>query len=129
MIFGVCYSFVLPLLKIAIMIEWIRLFIPQGTRTSSPIFWGCIFVSFVQVSAGIATIVALNLQCIPHQRIWDFTIEGECFDLHKLQVASATIHLVCDIIMILLPQHIIWTLRMSWQKRMGVSFVFGLGLL
>ncbi|RFU81565.1 integral membrane pth11 [Trichoderma arundinaceum] len=31
--------------------------------------------------------------------------------------------------MFLLPQHIIWSLQMSWRKRLGVSVVFGLGLL
>lgn len=87
------------------------------------------FICFVQVTAGIAIVVALNTQCIPHQGIWDFTIERKCFDLHQLQIASATIHLACDVIMLLLPQHIIWTLQMSWKKRLGVSVVFGLGLL
>ncbi|KAG5787914.1 hypothetical protein H9Q69_013028 [Fusarium xylarioides] len=38
LIFGVCYSFVLPFLKIAILVEWCRLFVPKGTRTKS-IFW------------------------------------------------------------------------------------------
>ncbi|KAK6700744.1 hypothetical protein SNK04_010681 [Fusarium graminearum] len=110
LIFGVCYSFVLPFLKIAILVEWCRLFVPKGTRTKSIFWWGCMVIGFVQATSNTAIVVALNMQCNPHEAIWDFRIPGaKCWDLHKLQV--------------------IWKLKMSWKKRMGVSVIFGLGLL
>ncbi|KAF4498678.1 polyketide synthase [Fusarium agapanthi] len=81
-------------------------------------------------TSNTAIVVALNMQCNPHEAIWDFRIPGaKCWDLHKLQVASATIHLCCDIAIFLLPQQVIWKLKMSWKKRMGVPVIFGLGLL
>ncbi|KAL2016751.1 hypothetical protein VTK56DRAFT_3099 [Thermocarpiscus australiensis] len=130
LVFGVCYSFVLPLLKVAILIDWCRMFVPHGSRTKNAFWWGCVVISFVQIGAAVATIIALNLQCIPHQAIWDFTIPGaKCFNLFNLQVSSATIQLVSDVGIFLLPQRVIWTLKMSWQKRMGVSVIFGLGVL
>ncbi|PNP85076.1 hypothetical protein FNYG_01601 [Fusarium nygamai] len=130
LIFGVCYSFVLPFLKIAILVEWCRLFVPKGTRTKSIFWWGCMAIGFVQATSNTAIIVALNMQCTPHEAIWDFRIpDAKCWDLHKLQVASATIHLCCDIAIFLLPQQVIWKLKMSWKKRLGVSVIFGLGLL
>ncbi len=87
-------------------------------------------IGFVQVAGGIAILIALCFQCIPHQAIWDLTIEDKkCFNLYNLQVPSATIQLVSDIAIFLLPQHVIWTLKMTWQKRLGVSVIFGLGLL
>ncbi|UPK96014.1 hypothetical protein LCI18_006949 [Fusarium solani-melongenae] len=128
-IFGVFYSFVLPFLKIAILVEWCRVFVPRGTRTKSAFWWGCVIVIFVQIIANIAIIVALNLQCTPHEAIWDFRVEGKCFNLFHLQVSSATIHLICDITIMLLPQRVIWKLNMGWKKRLGVSVIFSLGLL
>lgn len=120
----------LPLLKVGIMIEWCRMFLPHGLKTKNAFFWGCAVISFVQIGAAVATIIALNLQCIPHQAIWDFTIPGaKCFKLYYLQVSSATIQLASDVGMFLLPQRVIWTLKMSWRKRMGVSVIFGLGVL
>ena len=83
----------------------------------------------MQITANIGIIVALNLLCIPHRAIYDVTVQGDCFDLYKLQVGSACIHLICDVIIFSLPQKIIWTLKMSWRKRLGVSVIFGLGLL
>lgn len=130
LVFGVCYSFVLPFLKVAILTEWTRMFVPRGTHTKNAFFWGCMAVCFVQIGAGIATVIALNLQCIPHAAIWDITItDKQCFELYPLQVSSASIQLVSDIAIFLLPQRVIWTLKMTWQKRLGVSVVFGLGLL
>ncbi|KAL2843707.1 hypothetical protein BJY01DRAFT_248482 [Aspergillus pseudoustus] len=129
LIFGICYSFVLPSLKVAILIEWCRVFSPIGSRLKSPFWVSCATIILVQTTANIAIIVALNLQCIPHKAIYDFRVKGDCFDLYKLQVGSASIHLICDVIIFLLPQRTIWTLKMSWKKRLGVSIIFGLGLL
>lgn len=83
----------------------------------------------IQVIAGVAIVLTLNLQCIPHKAIYDLTVPGKCIDLHKIQLTSASIHLTCDVIMLLLPQPVIWTLKMTWRKRLGVSFVFSLGVL
>ncbi|KAJ3467866.1 hypothetical protein MRS44_005430 [Fusarium solani] len=84
---------------------------------------GCTIVTFVQITANIAIIVALNLQCTPDEAMWDFRVEAKCFNLFHPQVSSATIHLM------LLPQRVIWKLNMGWKKRLGVSVIFSLGLL
>ncbi|KAB8202983.1 hypothetical protein BDV34DRAFT_227880 [Aspergillus parasiticus] len=128
-IFGVCYSFVLPFLKIAILVEWCRLLAPQGLRSRTVFWWGCMATIGIQVIAGVAIVLTLNLQCIPHKAIYDLTVPGKCIDLYKIQLTSASIHLTCDVIMLLLPQPVIWTLKMTWRKRLGVSFVFSLGVL
>ncbi|RSM00803.1 hypothetical protein CEP52_008889 [Fusarium oligoseptatum] len=86
-------------------------------------------MTYVVITANIAIIVALNLQCTPHEAIWDFRVEGKCFNLFHLQVSSATIHLICDITIMLLPQRVIWKLNMGWKKKLGVSVIFSLGLL
>lgn len=127
--FGVFYSFVLPLVKVAILIEWCRVFVPPGTRFQSPFWWCCMAIIFVQITANIGIVIALNLQCTPHETIWDFRVPGKCFDLYPLQIASASIHLVSDVAIFLVPQRIIWNLNMTWQKRLGVSVIFGLGLM
>lgn len=132
MVFGICYSFVLPLLKVSIMVEWCRMFVPRGNRTKSAFWWGCVVISFVQITVGIATVIALALECIPHYAIFDLSVpesDKKCFKLYNLQLSSSIIQLVCDVAIFLLPQHVIWTLKMTWQKRLGVSVIFGLGLL
>jgi hypothetical protein len=118
-------------LKVTILVEWCRMFAPRGHRSTGYFWWGCAAVIFVQVTSGIAIVVSLNLQCIPHAAIWDLTLRptSTCFDLYNVQIASASIQLISDVAILLLPQQVIWSLKMSWRKRLGVSLVFGLGLL
>ncbi|KAH9893054.1 hypothetical protein F4778DRAFT_749438 [Xylariomycetidae sp. FL2044] len=126
-VFGVFYSVDLALLKVSILLDWLRIFSIHGRGY---FFWGCVAVITLQTGFGIAAIFLLNFQCLPHEAIWDITIvDKKCLDLNTLQLLSASIHLVSDVAIFLLPQKIIWTLHMSVQKRLGVAVVFGLGAL
>ncbi|KXX79396.1 hypothetical protein MMYC01_204045 [Madurella mycetomatis] len=124
---GVLYSVTLPLLKVAILLEWSQVFVAGGERNA--FWWTCYALMALQILFGIAATVALNLVCIPYEAIYDFTVAGQCFDKHNLEVASSIIHLSTDVIMVFLPQRVIWGLQMSLKKKLGVSVVFGLGLL
>jgi hypothetical protein len=123
---GVFYSVVLPLLKVAILLEWMQTF----ASASRNYFWYiCLALIALQTMFGIAVVVALNLVCIPFAASYDLTVAGKCFDKHNLEVTSATIHLFTDAVMVFLPQRVIWGLQMSIKRKLGVSIVFGLGLL
>ncbi|KAI0470580.1 hypothetical protein GGR56DRAFT_134946 [Xylariaceae sp. FL0804] len=129
LVMGCLYQTVLPLLKVAILTEWIRLFAPPGNRIKSPFWLGCVFVSVVQVLWGIGCVIALNLQCTPHEAIWKIWLPSKCFALYNLQLASGAVQLFCDVLMLVLPQRIIWGLQLDLKKKLGVSVVFGLGVL
>ena len=78
-----------------------------------------------------AVVILLSVQCIPHEAIWDIRLQAtaSCFPLPALQQTSATIHFVTDLVIMALPQKIIYDLNLSWQKKLGLGFVFGLGIL
>jgi len=129
-VMGNTYVVVLGLLKVAMLAEWAHILVPQAARTGSIFWWSCMAMIAVQVLACVGIVIALNLQCIPHAASWDFTItDAKCFPLYNLQLSSGIIYLATDIIMFFMPQHLIWSLQMSWKKKIGVSVVFGLGLL
>lgn len=54
---------------------------------------------------------------------------AKCIDLTTLQKLSASVHLITDVAIFLLPQKVIFDLNMSIQKRLGLAVVFSLGLL
>lgn len=83
----------------------------------------------VQALAGSAMVISLNVQCIPREASWDITVAGKCFPLYTIQLSSGIFFLITDVIMIFLPQAPIWKLQLSRQKKIGVSVVFGLGIL
>ncbi|KAI1337555.1 hypothetical protein F5Y15DRAFT_425598 [Xylariaceae sp. FL0016] len=129
-LFGVFYSVVLAMVKIAILVGWCRVFVPQGGQWRSLFWWGASSIIALQGAFLIAAIFLLSFQCIPHEAIWDFTITDKtCLPLNPLQLTSSTVHIVSDIGIFILPQKIIWGLSLSWRKKLGVAAVFGLGAL
>jgi hypothetical protein len=69
------------------------------------------------------------MQCRPHAAIWKFYLPSKCYSLPDVMLTSASVQVASDIIMFFLPQRIIWRLQMNWQKKLGVSIIFGVGIL
>ncbi|KAI1321023.1 hypothetical protein F5Y16DRAFT_405402 [Xylariaceae sp. FL0255] len=115
------------LLKSAILIEWHRLFAPTRARTAFRV--SCLFLLVINILAYAALFVILNLNCIPFAKIWNKALKGRCIDLRKIHLCVATVDLVIDIAILVLPQRIIWQLKMSTLMKVGVSAVFTVGIL
>ncbi|KAI0167918.1 hypothetical protein BJ166DRAFT_521015 [Pestalotiopsis sp. NC0098] len=120
------YGAELMTIKTAILLEWLHLFCPTGARNR--FWWTAHILLYANIVFYCAAILALHLSCVPHARIWDKTVPGRCVDTRPLDIASAIVNFVVDVGILLLPQRVIWRLRMSTRKRMGVSAVFGLGI-
>lgn len=114
-------------IKVAIMLDWLQIFVPGSMRNT--FFWGCWAVLVSNTMYYVANIIALNLECIPYRSIWDITITGKCLDQKALDISSAVMNLLSDIIIIALAQKIIWGLQMSLRKKLGVSIIFATGIL
>ncbi|KAI0968051.1 hypothetical protein F4678DRAFT_232522 [Xylaria arbuscula] len=113
--------------KTAILLEWIGIFVPNGTRTS--FWWTCQIIMWLNILYYIAVIVVSAISCSPHEKIWHPTIPGTCFNTKAFFISNATLNLASDIIILALPQRIIWRLKMSREKKIGVSLVFAVGVI
>lgn len=69
---------------------------------------------------GMACIVLLNLRYLGVLR--------SCPVLSVI-LGSASVQVVIDFAMVLLPQRIIWSLHMNWKRKLGVSIIFAVGLM
>ncbi|KAF7553046.1 hypothetical protein G7Z17_g3902 [Cylindrodendrum hubeiense] len=127
LIYGCCYTAVLPIIKTAILLDWCRVFVPVD-RYKSAFWWGCMIVIAIQCIWGVVCIVLLNMQCVPHNAIWEFYVPSKCYSLPKVMLSSASVQVITDFAIVLLPQKIIWGLHMNWQKKLGVSVIFGVGI-
>jgi hypothetical protein len=115
-------------LKTAILLEWLRIFNPTGKRNT--FFWACHIILWINILFYSASFFAINLACIPRQRIWDKTItEGHCFNENELYLAGTIVNLISDVAILLVPQKVIWSLKMSVKRKIGVSLIFATGLL
>jgi hypothetical protein len=114
-------------LKSAILLEWIRLFVPGKTRNA--FFWTCHAITILNALYYTANIIVENVSCTPKAYWWDKSLTGHCLNGTVLALTSATVNLAFDITILILPQRVIWTLNMSTSRRLGVSVVFAIGLL
>lgn len=67
--------------------------------------------------------------CQPIQATWNKTIEGTCGDIGTAEMAAAALNLSLDVIIVLLPAPLIWSLKMDIQRKVGLTGTFALGLL
>lgn len=114
--------------KTAILLEWPRIFAPRGIHN---IFrWSCRVVLVLGILIILGAILATNLRCIPTRTLWDYTVQGaQCFDMGNLNILLNCCAILSDLIILLLPQPIIWKLRMSTQRKIHASLLFCIGLL
>lgn len=124
---GSFYTITLATLKAAILLEWTRVFVPLGSRTA--FWWICNVLAVMQIAFMLATIIAMQLGCNPWNKNWDFTVAGTCYDKSKLEIATASISLFFDVVILILPQKVIWDLQMSLKQKFSVSIIFSVGVL
>ena len=118
------------LAKTAILLEWKSLFVPGKQRNW--FFWATTTMIGINVAAYSVAIIMTCLRCKPIWKIWQPEVEGSCKGLSEQKstdVATTFVNLVLDLLILLLPQPIIWKLNQTRQRKIGVSFIFSIGLL
>jgi hypothetical protein len=126
---SIVYVFAITLLKVAILLEWIRIFVPIGTRKLT--FWASHFLIWANIIFSLITVISLNIACTPYEYNWNKLIPGNCnrIDTGIINLSVSLFNLVTDILIFLVPQGTIWKLKMSRQRKIGISVIFALGLL
>ena len=77
----------------------------------------------------IAIQVTAIVQCLPIRYYWQRTGQGYCIHLIRFNIALASINLVTDVAVLILPIPAIWRLQLPKSKKIGLSAVFLAGLL
>ncbi|KAI0119751.1 hypothetical protein F4814DRAFT_413144 [Daldinia grandis] len=114
-------------LKAAILIDWMGIFVPKGSRT--PFWWASVLVLSLNTLWYLSNRIMENFHCIPFKRIWDLTVPGTCYDWTYGLLAASSINVISDFAIFILPQAIIWRLNMPRRRKIGLSIIFMLGLL
>ncbi|KAG6358899.1 hypothetical protein INS49_012419 [Diaporthe citri] len=114
--------------KAAILWEWKRIFVPRGTRnTFYWTTWFLISLNSLFYFVGTFFIIFANN---PVQKSWNVLLPGSTpFSRKDLDVVATGINLAVDVTIFMLPQRVIWTLQMAKSRKIGLSFMFSLGLL
>ncbi|KAJ2989624.1 hypothetical protein NUW58_g3378 [Xylaria curta] len=122
---GVLYNSATAPVKVAILTEWTRIFSP---RPRNAFCWLCQAVLYLNVAYYLVAIIVESRQCTPRERIWDRTVQGTCLDTKALEVLSS-INVVSDVVLLIIPQFVIWRLGAPTRKKAGMTLIFAVGLL
>ncbi|KAJ8112121.1 hypothetical protein ONZ43_g5467 [Nemania bipapillata] len=122
------YAGMMVFLKTAILLDWLQTFSPPGRR--GVFYWLCTSTITINVLYWVIGIIIMDTKCIPFESIFDKTVPGHCLPNTKiLDVFSNAFGFTVDVVILALPQGVIWKLRMSGMRRLGVSIVFAFGIL
>ncbi|KAI1125091.1 hypothetical protein F5Y10DRAFT_247856 [Nemania abortiva] len=124
---SVLYLAIALILKPAILLDWISIFCPAKTRNL--FFWSSCAVLTAHVLSYISFLIVELAECHPFEKNWNPLIPGKCLNTVHLAIGVSSTNLTFDLIIFLLPQQVIWGLRMRTRTKIGVSIVFAVGLL
>ncbi|KAI1453479.1 hypothetical protein F4805DRAFT_443350 [Annulohypoxylon moriforme] len=123
----ITYSVSLLFAKTAILLEWVRIFSPH--RANKLFFWASYLMIVLNILLYISSIISSAITCIPHASIWYPWIPGTCINRKALGLFTAFFNVIMDLMILLLPQKIIWTLQMTTARKFGISLIFSVGIL
>ncbi|KAI0479446.1 hypothetical protein GGR56DRAFT_635060 [Xylariaceae sp. FL0804] len=115
----VFYEATMGTLKVCILSEWIQIFVPGKTRNG--FFWAAVTIGTVNVAYYLASILTTSLICPTHATL--------CGRSLFIFVSSASVNVVSDLAILVLPLRTIWKLQLPRHKKINISFVFGVGLI
>jgi hypothetical protein len=114
--------------KSAILWEWIRIFVPRRKRGAFYYIGLCTLG--INLGSNIAALFTLHFSCIPWEKISRVWIEGRCIaGRYESYIVLGVISLVGHLMILLLPQPIIWRLYLPAKRRFGISVMFSSGIL
>ncbi|KAK2735824.1 hypothetical protein FQN57_001101 [Myotisia sp. PD_48] len=78
----------------------------------------------------LVTVLEPLLMCRPIKYTWDkVNTKGTCGNTQKAFLGVAAVNLVVDLVIFALPLPLLWQLKMSTGKKLGISGILALGLM
>ncbi|KAI0128286.1 hypothetical protein BJ170DRAFT_322745 [Xylariales sp. AK1849] len=124
--FYVCqitYKTCINLTKASILLLYVRIF--GGVRWFR---WLCIFLTTIVGMYCVASVTATIFQCSPVPRAWDKEIPGICIDNGKFWFANSGFSIATDIIILVIPMPLVYTLQIPRVQKIALVIVFALGI-
>ncbi|KAJ5964245.1 uncharacterized protein N7479_004121 [Penicillium vulpinum] len=115
------YTGCIAFIKFSILALYKRLFAVRHMTIAVNFMFGFIALWVVGVY------VAGALLCIPVSKFWNPSIEGACLDPAKFYYGMQIPNIISDIILLIMPMNVVWTLPIPKSQKMLLSGVFLVG--
>jgi hypothetical protein len=115
-------------LKVGIILQVFRAFMPPGTRNKA--YWVGHVVLWINILYYFAMVVVELRACTPRAKEWDPTIQGgSCIHASEVRFVLTIVNVATDIVIIFLPQRVIWSLHLPIKRKLAMSALFLVGIL
>ncbi|CAI6097183.1 unnamed protein product [Clonostachys chloroleuca] len=108
--------------KVSLLLLIARVFtVRRGISTAIYIFIGTLFIAYIIIE------VLKIIICIPIQAFWNRSVNGKCFNQPILFVADTSIAILTDIVVLLAPIPLTWSMRLPFKKKIKIISIMGIG--
>ena len=117
------YPVMVALVKASILCLYLRIFaVNRRFATIVKCFLA------IDVAWAIGTLFAIVFQCVPVQATWDLSIQHKtCTASAPSLIATNVPDIVIDFCLMALPMPMIWQLKLSTRRKIGLTAIFALG--
>ena len=113
-------------IRTTVLLLYLRVFYPRRgsgfdiiIRALFVINWGFYF----------ATTIVKICQCLPRPKIWDSSVSGSCVNLSALLITSGLFNIASEVVILLAPVKVLWTLSVGKMRKIGIYLVFTVGFM
>ena len=124
---GIFYSIIICLVKESILVQYLRIFVPNR-RADMGLFMtihGLIWIVFLFYL--VVTVFQIAM-CSPRERIWNKLItEGHCFNEDVAFRTIGVFNVISDLAVLIVPMVPIWKLQLPLKRKMLIIGIFATG--
>lgn len=112
------------LIKLCMLFLYIRIF---PDRLTKGLAYGGI--AFLVVSQVVVTFLTI-FQCRPVQAVYNLEIkEKQCLSITNIAISGTAFNIAAELMIFLIPIPVVSSLQMSKAKKIGILFLFSIGLM
>ncbi|KAF2689045.1 hypothetical protein K458DRAFT_427301 [Lentithecium fluviatile CBS 122367] len=122
------YDLTILVLKLCIMLQFLRIFVPSNKRGAS--FWITHTLIWVNSLFYLGSALVETFSCKPMEKRWNpLVTEGKCINVLVVHPLSASLNFVLDAVILLWTQRVIWSLHMTRERRWKIAVPFMAGIM
>ncbi|KAI9807205.1 MAG: hypothetical protein M1825_005923 [Sarcosagium campestre] len=119
----IIYILALMLIKSSILLLYRRMFEAKGK-----VRWAVDATLGFTIAFSVACIFAIIFACNPIKKLWDSSITyGTCINPEPLAIAHAALNIFTDLLILVIPIPVVWTLQLGLRFRLQIILMFATG--
>ena len=86
-------------------------------------------ISILTILWALTVVLEVLFVCIPFAKNWDFKKRGTCVHTHQMYIATGSVNIATDVLLMVLPIPYILKMRIDVKQKLGTIAMFSLGTL